>query len=80
MPPSNTPMGALFNLVTFVAGSIFSLCQIPQSVMAIISFQGATEVFFYGALGGIASLLAKITCEYCIKSFNQWWERNNYNQ
>lgn len=76
MPPGNTPLGLLYNLLTFVVGTLFSLNQIPQSVMVKISFLGASEVVFYGALGGIASLAAKMLCEYCITRVSNTWKKN----
>ncbi|MFD3001446.1 hypothetical protein ACFS7Z_13825 [Pontibacter toksunensis] len=67
----------LFNLVTFFIGTFFSLSQIPQSVMVTISFRGSLEVCFYGALGGIASIIAKLAAEYCIKRFVPHWDKQN---
>lgn len=82
MPPGmNALLGLTLNLFTFCVGTIFSLSQIPDTAMAIISIPGSLEVAFYGALGGIASITAKYTVEICIKVLSHYWEKHkNQNQ
>ena len=75
MTPGQTPAGLLLNLVTFIVGFTYSLSQIPTTVMAKITLMGSYEVFYYGALGGIASLIAKYAADYCVKCLKSWIDR-----
>lgn len=74
IPPGNSPLDAAFNMLTFAIGSLFSLNQIAHSTLVKISFSGASEVLVYGALGGIASLTAKLLVEFCIKEAKEAWK------
>lgn len=73
--PSGLPgMGLLQNAAIFSIGTTFSLSQIPKPAMAIITIPGSLEVAYYGALGGVASIIAKYAVEFCLKTLFQRWK------
>lgn len=75
--PQTTVLTAVFNLLTFCVGFIAAIIKTPLALLASISLEGATEVIFYGALGGIASYLAKELAVQGVSQIKAWIQSFN---